>query len=185
MRKLDRTNAANMRTSMTEIARDIVLILLAAAYFGLVGPVAGQQAEIDLSAYALQPSNNLVFYNMSPLQIQITNDAVSFSILDDTDPPTPWYDFEVTIHDWSATVTVNGDGVYPNISQNTTVNSAWFVAFGGSVVPVDGGFTVTFKDFPDGTPMDLTPTPEPSTLALLGIGTFGLLAYMVRRRGKA
>jgi hypothetical protein len=174
------TKGNHMRTSMNSHKRAACLILLAAAYITLVGPVAGQQPSIVLSAYALQPTNNLIFHNWAPQQITI--DAVKFSILDDMDPPTPWEDFGVEVEGYTGLVTVDGDGIYPNISPQTTVNGNWFADFGGSVVPVDGGFTVTFTGFPDGTKIDLWPTPEPSTFALFGLGTFSLLAYQRRRR---
>jgi hypothetical protein len=94
------------------------------------------------------------------------------------------YDFEnetLDVYDWD----FNGDGI-PDLSggsiQNYTVPNTWSI---GSKTMYLRVHEIPGNQWSLWAPVSLTVVPEPSTITLIGIGAFGLLAYGWRRRRQA
>jgi hypothetical protein len=97
-----------------------------------------------------------------------------------------WYNNGDATENWvpaaiGAGVDNDGDGVVENLMLSLFVKSgATYVQFGDGTANSQVGYSVTGNVYD--TELKVSKVPEPSTLALLGCGLFGLLAYAWRKR---
>jgi hypothetical protein len=83
---------------------------------------------------------------------------------------------------WSIVPAGSSAGVSPGQTSYVLIVKTNAVSFkAGSTFAIDGGI-MSFKSF---APLQLQSVPEPSTLAVAGLGALGMIGYGLRRRKKA
>jgi hypothetical protein len=173
----------NIRTLMSSHSRVACLALLATAAFGMMG-TASAQSSIDLTTTPGGPFSYT--YTSIP-----NGSAVSFWYLD----PGNWVfenDTSTAFPDVAVTFTINPgqpasassdpNDIYTGASTTTYGNTETIDFQGGPGVQAGAQFMITISgNLPYSQWIYVQDTPEPSTLALLGIGA-SLVGYARRRR---
>ena len=153
-----------------------VIIMVRVSVASAQGPTFGLYSSTS-------PNGDTPINNWNPQNFN-ANAQGSFSQTFVNNTGIPFPDFSITWTNPGGPTGTGGSDIYTTFTA-TESGQLEIDDFSGGTIPNNQQFEVTAEGFPVGGQLTLTPTPEPSSFALTGLGTFGLLAYMLRRRAKA